>query len=270
MIFAMKQKKFLLGFLLGLFIGLVMMAVYASYRFITVAEDLRLLKDMNQGKLRQIERLEAAINQRESQLEKLLPPILSEEEKSSYLLTTKKIAADFTSFNEKENGKLIEYRNEELGFKMSYPAAWGIVTMEIETPETDPGFVLNGKFLRGEFEHGHAYFSAKSADYKDLGHGLSSAESILQYTGHSGSGDPLRELPNSDEKRVLGNNQHIFTWYAWPVGWETGDTVMAFEAPLGHPDLRAIAFVGPVSNGPLPAATIEGFLEMARTYELLK
>ncbi len=264
-IFIMMRKKFLIGFVIGLSIGLATMGVYASYRFGDVAYDLNMLKDMNQSKLRQIEHLTVENSRLKSELYRMMPSVLTQEQRDAYLLASEKIAANFTSFK----GEVINYKNDELGFKMSYPAAWGELKLEIRTPEKNPGLVLKGKEAIGIFEKFGVYFDAKSPDYEDPGHGLNVAESIF-YTKNPEEGDPARDHPKPDVVRVLGTDQKVFIWYAWPVGWETHQTSFGFKAPLEHPDFHAISAAGPISNEPLTTEAIEGFLEMAKTFELLK
>lgn len=259
------QKKFLIGFLVGLVVGLILMGLYASYRFGEVAYDLSILKDMNQSKLRQIGHLTSDNSRLKTQLNAMKPPVLTQEQRDAYLQTAQKIAADFISFK----GEVINYKNEELGFTMSYPASWGVLTMDIRTPESKPDVVLKGKELHGMFENGPVYFVSKSPDYADHGHGLSTAEAIF-YSANPEEGDPARDFPKPDDVRVLRANQKFFTWYAWPVGWDTQQTQFGFRAPLERQDFRVIAVGGPISNEPLTAEDIEGFLEMTRTFELIK
>ncbi len=256
----MRLNTFVPGFVAGVLVGLIIMAFSAANSFMLVQDKLTMYIDMNNAKLRQLAQLRR-INQ---QLEAADTYEFMQEQRIVNLAESKKMAEAFTSFD----GEVTQYRNEELGFTMSYPASWGELNISIQTPESSE-WVREGKILRAGFTHQEISFGAYSADYEDNGRGFSTAESIFA-TSNPEAGNPAMDQAKPDNIRVLKSGEKVYTWYAWDVGWETGETRFGIKVPLLHPDIPAMGIAGPISNDVLSEEEIAGFLEMARTFELIK
>ncbi len=259
----MKPNSFATGFLAGALIGFLGIAVTilgTSNRMMILEDRLSRLVDMNDAKQRQIHELRS-VNEH---LEQNQDYEFMQEQRLVNLAESKQIAEAFTSFD----GEVTQYKNEELGFTMSYPAAWGKLSISINTPDTMER-IESGKLVSGRFSHKNISFGAYSADYQDIGRGFTTAEAIFA-TSNPEAGNPAMDQAKPDDIRILESGAKVYMWYAWEVGWDTGETVFGIKVPLLHPDIPALGIAGPISNDVLTEEEIAGFLEMARTFELIR
>lgn len=107
-----------------------------------------------------------------------------------------------------ETPKLQEYKNDELGLSLSYPAAWGTANL------------TDGRFLQ-----------AQSGSYKQLSFSNATAVSINFVTGPYSS--PLDACGHDDA--VLNAQHHQNANQAALIGWE-GDSVKLYERRVHSTD----------------------------------
>lgn len=270
-----KKLLFPTGFLIGVIVGsgVMYVTVVQSHKSVynqlsfqqSLAPQIDALRTENENLQRDIETLE-------SQLESY--KMAKEETIDSELLLTKNLAESFDP-EAAPTINLTEYENQELGFRLKYPSAWGDLTIIVGTPETKPEWVAKGTQILGYFskiEKEDIYVGGISDEYKYPagGRGLSTPEAIVWYTG-SDAPYPRTHYPDPDFTKSLPEGQILYLWYSWPVGWETNDFVFAFRAPVKHEGISNIAFVGPLANSKVTSTDdVLGFLHIAHSYELLE
>lgn len=150
------------------------------------------------------------------------------------------------------------YIDRKRKFAFWYPRRWGNFTLRSGN-ECGEG---TGEVLLGTFSNKtNVYVGSISKGCKPE-RGLTTFESIV-----------LKRNPEepSTTKLIGAADSSVRFWYNYPVGWETGDTVMAFEGKISTPLLATIAATGPVSNDPkLNIADVRDFATMARSFVYLR